>query len=310
MTTLLSIPFLASRAEQYDPRWADEGFGTEASLFDRADIEDEETWRQVWQTVGRIARDDRPPSFTFHFPVNDCDWTADPWASERLDETVERAGELALDGIVLHSNKWLPVADWQRRDLPAERERFAERVADLRDRLAGTSLWVGLENMPLTGNDGTDLDPLLLVPADYTGLVGGNIGITWDFCHYSYTVEVTRRIAARSLEPQPWYPDVGRPGFQDFTALGPALRHFHFSAFAGFADPLRGSVCAEGQPPWQADVPEAVYAAALRSMAAVRHVKAITLEIAERDYTQRENVFAVARWCRGVIEEGESDAIR
>ncbi|CAL9367987.1 hypothetical protein SUDANB105_00802 [Streptomyces sp. enrichment culture] len=310
MSTVLSIPFLASRAEQYDPRWTEDGLGTEASLFDRADLEDEATWRQVWRTVGRIARDDRPPSFTFHFPVNDCDWIGDPWVRARLDETIERAGELGLDGIVLHSNRWRTVAEWQRRDLAAERALLAERVANLRERLTGAGPWIGLENMPLTGNDGTDLDPLLLVPADYTDLVGGNVGITWDFCHYSYTVEMTRRIAAGSLEPRSWYPDVGLPSFDDFEELGPALRHFHFSAFSGFADASRGRVCAEGVLPWQADVPEPVYVSALRSMAAMPHVKAITLEIAERDYTQRENVFAVARWCRRVIEEGPSDAIR
>ncbi|GAA3086037.1 hypothetical protein GCM10017562_65090 [Streptomyces roseofulvus] len=298
----LAIPFLACEPEQYDPAWADEGFGTEASLFDRADLLDPDSWATVRRTVRSVAGARRHPSFTFHFPVNDCDYVADPVVRDRLWEAVDMVADNELDGLVLHSNRVRTTEQWRELDLRAERDRFAEFVQELGRRVAGERFWIGLENMPLMGNDATDFDPLLVFPQDVAGLCSDNIGLTWDFCHYSYSVHIAG-LLAQGLVPDSsdYVPVPDGVGHLDFTTIDDLIVHHHFSAFLGQA--VRGGEqCIEGVAPWESTLPERVYADAFAAIARSARARTVTLEIREEDYRRRTKVFEVARWCRDILE--------
>jgi hypothetical protein len=297
---ILSIPFLASRIEQFNPAFVEQGFGIEASLFDRRDLVDADTWATTCRNVRRLAKEACAPSFTFHFPVNDCDYLADSLIRDRLWEALDLTASCGLDGMVLHSNRIFPTDDWRRRDLAGERARYAEFVAGLRERVRGAEFWIGLENMPITGNDACELDPLLVFPGDFDGLCGGNVGITWDFCHYSYSVHVASCLRDGRLAEREDYPNVTEDGFFAFERLAPHIVHYHFSAFSGVASRVTGSMCTEGVPPWEASVEEAVYREAFARMLRTGRAKAATLEIRERDYTKREVAQRVAAWCRSI----------
>jgi hypothetical protein len=300
---ILSIPFLASAPEQFDPRWPEQGFGVEASLFDRIDVVDPDRWETVCRTVREIARRHRPESFTFHSPVNDCDTTPAPLSAARRRAALDLVAECELDGMVLHSNRIRTVEQWRGLRLADEREIFAERVHRLGEQVAGAPFWIGLENMPITGNDAAELDPLLVFPADYAGLTGGNVGVTWDHCHFSYSCHVAGLLATGALAGAEDYPNVRRSDPLAFESLSDAVVHHHFSAFRGVAD-RAGGRCVEGVPPWAATVPEEVYATVFRALARSTRARAVTLEIREDDYTRRRDVFAVARWCRRLLEAG------
>lgn len=303
---ILSIPFLASDPRQFDPGWVDLGYGVEASLFERRDITDDDTWQRVMATVRRIASDYEPPSFTFHFPVNDCDYLASKRIADRLREALDLVGSAGLDGMVLHSNRLRPVDYWRPVTLAAERAAYLKFAAELRQRIEGAPFWVGLENMPILGNDGTDADPLLVVQADYQGMLGGNLGATWDFCHYSLTVHYCQRV--RVPDDHFPYPEPV-PRFADDFGFEDRIKHYHFSAFRGVPDVSAGTVCSEGQLPWQSTLPEEIYARAFRRIAADPTAKAVTLEIQENDYCDRRRVFEVARWCRALsdVQGGHAD---
>jgi hypothetical protein len=297
---IISIPFLASRLEQFSASTLQQGFGIEASLFDRRDIVDEETWRRVRENTLRVAREYRPSSYTFHFPVNECNYMDDPLVRQRLWESLELVDQCGMDGLVLHSNLVYPTDDWKRRDPAKHWEEYRAFVEELRRRTAGARFWVGLENMPIHGNDAEELDPVLVFPQDFEGLYGGNVGVTWDFCHYSYTVHVARQLLSGELDERDEYPRVLPTGFLDFLNLGDHIVHYHFSAFRGVASRRRQTRCMEGVAPWEADVPEAVYREAFTHIARSR-AKAVTLEIRETDYRARKTVFEVARWCRDIM---------
>lgn len=300
---ILSIPFLATKLDQFDPSSVAKGFGVEASLFDRADIIDDTRWHTVQRNVEEVSSRHEPPSFTFHFPVNDCNYVEDGAVRNRLYESLELVDRYDLNGLVLHSNQVYSVHEWMQLDLPRVREKFSEFVGDLRRRVEGANFWIGLENMPIMGNQGVDLDPLLVFPDDFAGLLGGNVGVTWDFCHYSYSVHVVDLLETGKLRERQFYPSIKSAGFDSFESLAPHIFHFHFSAFNGVASVISGVQCREGQLPWEATLPSEIYADAFKLMAQVAPRSAVTLEIAETDYCQRENAYLVADWCKQVVAE-------
>lgn len=304
---ILTIPFLATDIEQFDPSSVARGFGVEASIFDRRDILDERRWETVKNNVRLISSRYHPSSFTFHFPVNDCNYLEDESVKCRLYESLEMVDRHQLNGLVLHSNQVYTVKEWMRLDVVRIRERFSEFIQGLRGRVKGAGFWIGLENMPIMGNQGLDLDPLLVFPDDFQGLVGDNVGVTWDFCHYSYSVHVSNLLRSGELPEQQYYPVVGTGDFDDFKSLAPHLLHFHFSAFDGVASVLSGAVCKEGQVPWESTLQLDTYVNAFKLMILLAPDNAVTLEIAERDYRHRINVYRVVEWCSALANAGKGD---
>lgn len=271
--------------------------GVEANLFDRHDIADADSWREVQSTVRRVAQTNRPQAFTFHFPVNDCDYLGDPLMEQRLFEAIDMVADNELDGLVLHSNRIRSAEEWRRLDIAAERDRLREYVTRLADRVDGASFWIGLENMPITGNDAQELDPLLVFPDDFRGMSRKNVGITWDFCHYSYSVHIAGLLARGELaEDASYYPHTQPADYLDFADLAPATVHHHFSSFQGVAT-RAGGRCMEGALPTQGDLPESVYDAAFDVIASSERARTVTLEIQEHDYHHRSQVYKAAAWC-------------
>lgn len=301
---ILSIPFLASRLEQFSPTAVEAGFGVEASVFDRHDLIDTETWRCIRNNTQWIAREYSPSSYTFHFPVNDCNYVKDPVVRQRLWECLDLVEACKMDGMVLHSNLVYPTDDWVKLDVSRKRDEYLMFLEELRSRVAGRNLWIGLENMPIHGNDATELDPLLVYPRDFEGMVGGNIGVTWDFCHFSYSVHVSQLILSGAFGERDEYPRLQSARYHDFLALGDAIVHYHFSAFRGLASRRLGTKCIEGVAPWEGDLEEAVYSEAFALLCSTS-VKAVTLEIREHDYCNRNAVQEVARWCSAILAGGQ-----
>jgi hypothetical protein len=296
-SVILCIPFLACDPGQFDPAWIEHGWGVEANLFDRRDVMDIDTWNGIRRTVRRIATTFGPPAFTFHFPVNDCDYLQDRAVEKRLFEAIDMVADNNLDGLVLHSNRIRSVAEWVGLDIAAERQRYVEYVHGLADRVAGAPFWIGVENMPITGNDALELDPLFVFPEDFADLATGSVGITWDFCHYSYSVHVADLLARGELAGDAdCHPNVRSCDYLDFAWLAPATVHHHFSAFQGVAT-RAGGTCVEGALPWAGLIPESVYEEAFAVIAASERARTLTLEIREADYHNRAAVYEAARWC-------------
>ncbi len=307
----LCIPFLALDIEQYNPTWRERGFGAEASLFDRKHVLDPEAWETAKRNVREVAKNARPSSFIFHFPVNECNYVQDQQIEDRLLDALDMVGELGLDGMVLHSNQVRDIDTWLGLDLERERAAYWQYVDQLRQRIKGAPFWVGLENMPIMGNLADEYDPVLVFPSDFAPIgrggpsasSGGNLGITWDFCHYSYTVHVVEQLRKGTLDEESLYVSLSDEGYFDFLGLRDHIVHYHFSAFAGVASQKSGTSCREGVAPWQSTVSEEIYAHAIAEIA--KHPNCtVTLEISERDYRNRELVYEVAEWCQRQAARG------
>ena len=311
MSVRFSFPFLATDWSQFDAGWGDEGCGAEAVIFDRSDLVDSARWALV-ETNLRRAAPLMGSRLLFHFPVNESNYVEDPLIRDRLWYCLDLAANLGLGGIVLHSNIVRPVRAWSPESANVATLAFLDFAALLARRLEGAPMWVGLENMPIMGNDALDLDPTLVFPADFAGLCSGQLGITWDLCHWSYSVHVVEKILTRELNERDFYPRLREAQYLDFARICDRIVHFHFSGFRGLARVHGGGVkqCHEGVGPWEADVPEAVYEQMLSAMAGATRAQTITFEVAEESYRVRPRTRAVMEWCRRRIAEDPAWASR
>lgn len=293
------FPFLATDWSQFDSAWADEGHGAEAVLFDSRDVLDPERYALV-ETNLRRAHEHLGSRLLFHFPVDSANYVDDLAVRDRLWACLDLAAELELGGVVLHSNIVEAVRSWDRSRAQDARRRFVEFLPELSRRVEGAPMWLGLENMPIMGNYGRDMDPTLVFPADFEGLCGGNLGITWDLCHWSYTVYVVQQLRSGALDEAEHYPHLLQADFLDFARLHEHIVHYHFSAFRGLARVDGGGAkqCREGVAPWEASVPETIYEQMLAEMPRAARADTTTFEVEELDYRERPRTRAVMAWCR------------
>jgi hypothetical protein len=296
----LSIPFLATDPAQYKESWAELGFGVEADVFDMSDLLDSDSWRRIWRTVKKIADSrTRPRSFTFHFPVNDADYVHNPRVARRLYQALDYVEEYGLNGLVLHTNQVSSVFDKPYQSRNGGRYDVKRFLDNLANKYAQKQFWIGIENVPVVGNDGTDCDPYFIAPEDVPEILPANIGITWDFCHYSYSVYL---VGSTPQSPKVYSDLLPRRDLDyfDFLKLGTQIKHFHFGAFEHLPIARGLPRCEEGLAPWAGTLPESVYKKAIQLIATEFPWAFTTLEIRETDYRDRRIVFEVARWCSAV----------
>ncbi len=279
------MPFLASNAAQLQ---ATKGRGisaVEAVIFNRTDLADG-PWHSVWKNIENAVRAYGPEQVVFHFPVNDCNYVADVFVRQRVEEAWQRCGDTGCAGMVVHANQVFPFAHWQSNDIAQARLRVVDVLADvLRQTEPGPhSCWLGLENMPLMDNLGKEIDPTFVFPEDFDVLEGTQIGITWDHCHYSNAL-MNAQQALEGKQSKYWYPNLRQAGLLEFQMLESRIVHWHFSAFEGLANPETGATCREGFPPELSTLGEEPYAEILKEiMSRSTRKRLMTLEIQEDNY--------------------------
>lgn len=300
-----SRPFLATDIRQWDSAWSDSGGVTEAVIFDRAALCGAANWAAVQANLQLVA--ERRGPVIFHFPVNDSNYILDGIVRDRLWQVLDVLDAVGAIGLVLHSNQTMPTAYWTASTTRAAQERFAAFIPRLQERITGSSFWVGLENMPIMGNDGSEFDPVLVYPEDFTTFeYGVNLGITWDFCHYSYTVHVGELLQQGSLREHRYYPHLRRDcSIDSLWALREHVLHLHFSAFTGVATVDGGGECREGVVPWESTLGIRYYEDLLLQAAGrFPQASTVTLEITEDDYLMRKRFGSVYKWGKAVLAGG------
>ena len=294
--TRLSTPFYATKAEQIPYR---HGFdATEAVLFERKDLE-QKSWKTVWENIKKAAQFFGSQNVSFHFPFNKCNFVEDRFVYERLVEALKRATDLGLAGIVTHAAQVRKKEDWIHKDPNALRQIVSETLARA-FRESDSGVWLGLENLPVIGNYGLEIDPTFVYPSDFD-LLHEELSITWDFCHWHITQCVSERFEREQLAKED-FPFVHSADKELATALCRRVAHVHFSAFQGI--PLSGGAnCTqEGLLPWNSGHSQEVYLDFLKVIKSKMHPETmIVLEIAEKDYTTRENAVALSDWVRNAL---------
>lgn len=272
----------------------------EAVLFNREQLADE-PWSANWSNMRDAVSQYGNDNVVFHFPMNGSDYIDDSFVSKRLVESYDRASDLGIAGLIVHSNRIRTAEEWEGVNQDAERTRIFEALLKLWERNRGTDTWIGLENMPSVGNYGSETDPLFISTDDFDQMPY-EIGIVWDVCHALCSVQYAEAYrSGRSGSGLHVRPDASQ--FTDPTDMAGRVVHWHFASSKGLNIPREGSVCTEGVLPAEGDMEESAYAEQLIKIASVGGGLAVNFEVKEADYSQRNRGPAIMEWANQIISQ-------
>lgn len=298
------IPFFGLDKEQIDKKWVNDGYGLEANIFNGNSFDDDFSYR--FNEVLSHAKSLNPSLLTLHFPTDNADYINSEKIKTNLYKFIETALKHEATGITLHANQFLSVDEYQKYNLVDSRKKVTEFLAHLDDDLKGTSLWVGIENLPIIGNLGDDFDPIFVYPKDFeelTQLNLSNVGITWDICHWSITF-LTHLSISRLYRDKTFQLN----DFLEFMNLKESVKHYHFSSFKHLTIPYSGVRCYEGQLPECGSIDEGLLKQAVIEVnkSCINKEVGMTFEVLENDYSNRIVSWKTLKWYGGVIDEGNA----
>ena len=287
------MPFYACAPEQLDRRWLDCGYGVEAIMFAGSDL-------RALPSIGRTLRGLSAPH-TIHFPMNDADYVHDTAALEGLWRTIDTALECRASGVVAHSNCFVRVLDLPFADVAGLRARCLEIYAVIDEYLRGSDLWLGIENMPLMGDLGDDVDPPFVFLEDFAGFKFEHVVRVLDTAHWAGTWDTLEYVQAHGV-PRELLPPTPVEPLRDTLAGGARIGHIHLSAAEGVAVPAPAGcetrAAGGGIPrgPEEAKRYEPMVTPVLDSDITV------SLEVREDDYRVRENLWRALAWLTDMVE--------
>lgn len=282
-----SVPFLAFIEDQIPYLYKKIGnIGTEAIIFNAADIFNEK-WEIAWKNIRKATDHFSPENVTFHFPVNDADYSRDVQVLSKLIEAYQRACDLGLAGIVVHSNCIRKISEWKSLSISDMRCRVRDALECVKKSVSCSgSTWLSIENMPIMDNFGVEIDPLFLYPEDFQ-IFDNSIGTVLDVCHFFYTVTASNMVFKGLLDASA-YPNLRHAKYCDIEKFH-NVTHWHFSAFLGIAEHGTKKYCKEGVLPKDGTLPENVYMDAMRFIDEICNNNLVVLELNEEDYSSRSN---------------------
>lgn len=289
----LSLSFLAIDRQQLPKKGNYGNNCIEAVSFNRSDL-NSSNWRTIWRNIEVATKEYGSENVTYHFPMNDCCYIEDDYVFGRLEEAYHRARDLGLAGMVVHSNSWKPIKHWQVLDLNVARRQVLDRLGML-SKQVNTQTWLGLENMPIIGNTGYDIDPLFCFAHDFQHLPPA-LSVVWDICHananLAYLQADRNDLLTRSAPAEEC----------NFEAIAHKIRHWHFAAYRGLNNPTERTACIEGLLPREGDSTESVYANALVRICKISSRNSIiNFEVQEDDYKLRKRGPEIISWASSLI---------
>lgn len=292
-----SIPFLGTNIRQLPSPGVYDNDAVEAVIFNRKDL-DPEPWKLLWENINTAISLYGPRNVTFHFPVNDSEYVKDAYIKDRLKEGLQRATDLGLQGMVVHSNQ-IELLPWVGVDLPYRRSEVINTLSTIRESVAG-STWLALENMPVMDNYGIEIDPLFVFPSDFADLRKTNVKVVWDVCHYTNSLSNMTQLF-QGKQQQKYYPNIQSADYMDFMQINDLIAHWHFSAFLGIANPDTQEKCTEGIVPAKSELGESIYGkimqAILKESPNGQHM---VFEIKEDDYLNRIEMSEMLAWTKSL----------
>lgn len=299
------LSFLASEENQILPALRESVSSLEAVVFDRESLTNE-AWQRVWKNVGYAANIINPERLSFHFPVNNCNYSLDHSVADRLKESFQRASDLGLAGVVVHANNVFPVDAWQHKSVVDIRSAVVEILTKVASGPSSKSTWLGLENMPAMDNHGSDIDPTFIFPDDFSVLRGTGVKVTWDMCHFFNSLE-SCKMALEGKQPLSDFPNLQHVNHNAFLDIIDLITHWHFSAFKGVPDRRKGITCVEGVLPWDGCLSEQLYLDALLQIHEAGSKRNCIFEVTESNYDNRSNGRLMLQWAYQAISNNSTN---
>lgn len=256
------------------------------------DFQKEGFWKKLEEVIATV-HSLNPSLLTLHFPTDNADYFNQTDIHDNLLRFVDLAHKYNIPGITIHANQFISVEEYKTYPLAEVRKRMLDYYGRLDETLSGGHVWIGVENLPIIGNQGIDFDPIFIYPEDYTEFVQQqyrNIFVTWDLCHWGISYQTHRSISTLLHTENP------HDRYDKFLEL-PNLKHFHFSLFSQLAMPYSRVLCQEGVLPDDGDLDPNLYIDCLRRIAAAYPENTgIVFEVKEENYAVRKQAWLMKEW--------------
>lgn len=291
------MPYYALDLKQVDKKWIENGYGLEANVFNGNDFLIPGFWSKLDDALNKVYSMS-PKLFTLHFPTDNGDYLNYSNNRENLLRFIDLAHKYNISGITIHANQFISIEEYLSYPLQETRKQMLEYYAELDEYLKPSGVWIGVENLPIIGNEGNDFDPIFIYPEDYSDFQSydyQNIYITWDICHWGITY-LTHQSINTLLHRQ-----MSEIDFNKFLEL-PRIKHFHFASFRSLAMPYSSVTCYEGIHPLKGDLDSLLLAQCIKRLEQDYPMQTgIVFEIQEEDYYNRKNIWEVLDWYKNCV---------
>ena len=285
MSTLTPLmPYAASEKEQIDEDWVADGGGVEAIFFSPADIDQMDHSLDVFTDI--------PGPKTVHFPMVEMSSINDKATYRSLCKLVELSASLGALGVVCHSNYLVEISKIPSINFEDARREISLLLNEVGDLAERYGLWLGIENMPIIGDEGDNTDALFVFPSHYRYIESSGIVRVLALAHWVGSLD-TCRASAASPELSKYIPtwSVKNLNEDPFSIDSfPRIGHSHISKVSGLALPFGRSTARGGA------VPSGEIYADLVARLVRAGVQTASLEIAESDYSARVRFYEALGW--------------
>ena len=264
--------------------------GLEAIILDGSQLKNLATLKEQINLVqtqfpGRLK--------SVHFPTENANYSGDKDIFNALLGLIDVCIECSVSKIVIHSNYFQSLEEFDPAKLPSVRLMFEKLFAKMDAHIGDRECTLLIENIPVIGNLGDDFDSIFVFPEDFSCIRKfSNIGIVWDLGHWAFSV------AALNSKNRVIPATRKHADFFEFKEILPDIKHLHVSSFTGIPDKQTGIVCKEGTPMHRGDFKEELFKEALQLIITTNLDILLSLEIAESDYMSRGNLAETLAWLR------------
>ncbi|MCL1936759.1 MAG: hypothetical protein FWF57_10355 [Defluviitaleaceae bacterium] len=288
------IAFNLLDVRQVNSEWIQLGCGVEGHIFDGFDFIDKNCFNNLENSI-QIIKNMNPKKLTLHFPTSNASYIDNDKMLNNLFRFIEIALKYDIEVLTLHTNDFVKVEDYKNYNISKRKSMFISLLDKLDKELKNTNLYIGIENIPIIGNEADEFDPLFVMPDSFQDIKNfSNIKTTFDICHWLITYYTLKSIAL--LKREDFILNI-----DDFLEISNII-HFHFSSFRNLLIPYSEGICQEGLKPYEGLPEESVLLNILKSINS-KYPKniGIVFEVVENCYMKRKNAFLTLEWFKKAI---------
>jgi hypothetical protein len=287
----LAIPFLLSDPKQIPDIVKVKKYYLEGIVFDATLFKKNVFWKKVEESILYVSLKFPNQLYSLHFPVDNADYLNSSEIKDYLYRFIDLAIKNNIKALILHSNYIRLLSEFNLAELVEKRNEYLHFLNQLNKYVMNKKIKICIENMPIVGICGNDVDPIFVLPEDFSKFNFDNIKVVWDIGHWGYTWSVLKSL--NGISP---YINASNLKFTNFFKLKKILAHLHFSSFKTISLPGTRNTCLDGITPAKGDIDDDMLTNTLFTINSWKQKLVMSLEIKDKNYANRVNLIETIKW--------------